>query len=139
MTLSLLAAKSIADAAIRRARQLNINVSVAVCDDQGHLIVLNRMDGAKSLADVNRLCIGKAIVSAGTGRPSGEMSSGEMLGVNHTPVDLVVAEGMPAICIQGGLPILRGGKVEGSCGVAGSERCEQDEECARAGIASVEA
>ena len=38
------AAKSIADAAIRSARELNINICVAVCDQQGNLIALNRMD-----------------------------------------------------------------------------------------------
>ena len=46
MTLTLAAANTIVAAAIAKARQLNIIVNVAVCDDQGHLISFNRMDGA---------------------------------------------------------------------------------------------
>ena len=45
MILSLVAAKSIVDAAIiRSARELDIKICVAVCDHQGNLIALNRMD-----------------------------------------------------------------------------------------------
>jgi len=65
MALTLAEANSIVDAAIAKARQLNVTVSVAVCDELGHLIALNRMDGA--YVDVNRLSIGKAVESAGTG------------------------------------------------------------------------
>ena len=38
MTLTLAEANTIVAAAIAKARQLNIIVNVAVCDDQGHLI-----------------------------------------------------------------------------------------------------
>jgi len=45
MILSLVAAKSIVDAAIiRSARELDIKICVAVCDHQDNLIALNRMD-----------------------------------------------------------------------------------------------
>jgi uncharacterized protein GlcG (DUF336 family) len=57
---------------------------------------------------------------------------------NDPPVGTVVAEGVPAIRIRGGLPVLRGGEVEGGCGVAGSQSTEQDEDCARAGIATLQ-
>ena len=130
MSLSLAEANSIVSAALAKARQLNINVSVAVCDQLGHLIALNRMDGA--YATVNRSSIGKAVVSAGTGRPSGEVAAI----VSHPPVDTVAGEAVAAVRIRGGLPILRGGEIEGACGVAGAQSNEQDEECARAGISS---
>jgi uncharacterized protein GlcG (DUF336 family) len=65
VTLTLAEANSIVDVAIAKARQLDVKVSVAVCDDQGHLIALNRMDGA--YAEVNRFSIGKAVASAATG------------------------------------------------------------------------
>ena len=38
MTLTLAEADSIVNAAIAKARQLNVNVSVAVCDEYGHLM-----------------------------------------------------------------------------------------------------
>jgi hypothetical protein len=69
--LSLAEANSVVNGAIAKARQLNTNISVAVCDPSGNLIALNRMDGAYATA--SRLSIGKAIVSAGTGLPSGEV------------------------------------------------------------------
>ncbi len=65
-------AKRIIEAAITRARELDVNISVAVCDISGRLIALNRMDGA--LWDVDRGSIGKAIAAAMTGRPSQELS-----------------------------------------------------------------
>jgi uncharacterized protein GlcG (DUF336 family) len=132
MSLSLAEANSIVSAAVAKARQLHVNVSVAVCDELGHLIALNRMDGA--YATVNRFSIGKAVVSASTGRPSSEV----VAIVNHVPVDTVAGDGVPAVRIRGGLPILRGREIEGACGVDGAQSNEQDEECARAGISSLQ-
>ena len=131
MPLSLAEANSIVNAAIAKARELKVNISVAVCDSIGNLIALNRMDGA--YGTVNRFSIGKAVVSAGTGLPSGEITGI----VEHPPVATVVAEGMPAVRIRGGLPILRGSEIEGACGVDGAQSNAQDEECARAGILSL--
>jgi glc operon protein GlcG len=131
VTLTLAEANSIVDAAIGKARQLAANVSVAVCDKLGHLIALNRMD--ETYAEVNRFSIGKAVVSAGSGLPSGEVTGF----VNLSSVAGVVGQGVPAIRIRGGLPIIRNGLVEGACGVAGATSPEQDEECARTGIASI--
>ena len=79
-------ANSIVDVAIAKAREFNITVSVAVCDNLSH----------------------------------------------------VVAQGVPAIRIRGGLPIVRNGQIEGACGVGGPSSHEQEEECARAGIASIQ-
>ena len=132
MSLRLAEANSIVNAAVAKARQLNVNISVVVCDELGHLIALNRMDGA--CATVNRRSIRKAVVSASTGLPSGEVA----VIVNHATVNIVAGEGEPAVHVRGGLPILRGGEIEGACGVDGAESNEQDEECARAGISSLQ-
>lgn len=131
MTLTLAEANSIVDVAIAKARQLDVKVSVAVCDDQGHLIALNRMDGA--YAEVNRFSIGKAVASAATGLPSGEATGF----VDLAAVAIVVGEGVPVIRVRGGLPIFRSGQIAGACGVGGAWSHEQEEECARAGIASL--
>ena len=132
MTLTLAQANKIVAAAIAKAQQLNIIVNVAVCDNQGHLIAFNRMDGA--YAEGDRFAIGKAVASAGTGLPSGEIESR----VDHPPVADVVAEGAPALHVRGGLPIFRSAQIEGGCGVDGApSHHEQEEACARAGIASL--
>lgn len=112
--------------------KLNINVRVAVCDEAGHLIALNRMDGTRQYAIQGS--VGKAVVSAGSGLPSGDVT-----GVwNNSRVGLVVGEGIPAIQVRGGLPIIQEGKVDGACGVDGAPSNEQDEECARAGISGLQ-
>jgi len=129
VTLILAEATSIVDAAIAKARQLDVNVSV--CDEDGRLIAFKRMDGTPAEAD--RLSIGKAVASAGTGLPSGEVEGA----VDYTPVGTVIGEGTSAICIRGGLPIFRNDKIEGACGVAGALSHEQEEECSRAGIACI--
>ena len=132
MTLTLAEANTIVAAAVAKARQLNVIVSVAVCDTQGHLIAFNRMD--RAYAEGDRFALGKAVVSAGTGLPSGEVEGH----VDHPPVAGVVAGGVPALHVRGGLPIFRSGQVEGGCGVAGApSHHEQEEACARAGIASL--
>jgi glc operon protein GlcG len=114
------------------ALELNVEITVAICNRDGHLIAFNRMDGV-SLAEANREAIGKAIVSAAWGLPS-EQPQGV---AHHIPQDLVYAEGAPAIRRRGGLPILRHGQVEGACGVSGAGDGEVEEECARAGIAAL--
>jgi glc operon protein GlcG len=129
VTLTLAEANSIVDAAIAKARQLNVSVSVTVCDQRGRLIALNRMDGAS--AEANRFSIGKAIASAGTGLPSGEVK-----GIIDSQAE-IVGEGAPPIGTQGGLPIFQNNLIEGACGVDGARSHEQEEECARAGIASI--
>jgi len=132
VTLTLAEANSIVDVAIAKAREFNITVSVAVCDNLGHLIALNRMDSA--YGEANRFSIGKAVISAGTGLPSAEVEGV----VDHPPTAYVVAQGVPAIRVRGGLPIFRNGQIEGACRVGGASSHEQEEECARAGIASIQ-
>jgi glc operon protein GlcG len=132
MTLTLAEANTIVAAAIAKARQLNIIVNVAVCDDQGHLIPFNRMD--RATAEGGRFAIGKAVASASTGLPRGELVSR----VDHPPVAGAVAEGVPVLHVRGGLPIFRSGRIEGGCGVSGApSHHDQEEACALAGIASL--
>jgi glc operon protein GlcG len=129
VTLTLAEANTIVAAA--KARQLNIIVNVAVCDDQGHLISFNRMD--RATAEGGRFAIGKAVASAGTGLRSGELVNR----VDHPPVAGAVAEGVTVLHVRGGLPIFRSGRIEGGCGVSGApSHHDQEEACALAGIAS---
>ena len=55
--------------ALLRARELNISVSVAVCDTGGRLIALNQMDGSVGWEE-DRRSMGKAVAAAITGLPS---------------------------------------------------------------------
>ena len=129
MSLTLAEAKQVADGAIAKAQELNIKVSVAVCDAGGRLVALNRMDGAIWASAYG--CQGKAVASAAFGRPSGELAERAN---QPTPAGIRELEGGHMIFGQGAVPILRNGVVEGACGVGGGTS-QQDEDCAKAGVA----
>jgi uncharacterized protein GlcG (DUF336 family) len=132
MVLKLAEAKRIVDGAIRKAQELKVEISVAVCNHQGHVIALNRMDGV-SVGDASAEAMGKAIASAAWGVPSHE-GTGR---ANRGPARAVLGQGVAIVRSRGGLPIRHGDVVEGGCGVCGADDLSQDEECARAGLAAL--
>ena len=131
MALTLAEANQIIQAAIATAKEMNIRISVAVCDAGGRLMAFNRMDGAIWGSVYGSQ--GKAIASAGFARASGELQ--ERAG---TPIiqGIVAAEGGHMIPSQGAVPVIRNGVCEGACGVGGGT-AQQDEDCARAGVAKL--
>ena len=131
MALTLEEANRIVKAAIDKGREMNIKISVAVCDAGGRLMAFNRMDGAIWASVYG--CQGKAIASVAFGRPSGQLA--ERAG---TPIiqGIAAAEGGHMIPSQGAVPIMKGGVVEGACGVGGGT-AQQDEDCAVAGVAKL--
>jgi uncharacterized protein GlcG (DUF336 family) len=129
MALTLVEAKRIMEGAIAHAEELNIKISVAVCDAGGRLVALNRMDGAIWAGAYGSQ--GKAVASAAFGRPSGELTE---RADQPTPRGIAAAEGGHMIMGQGAVPIIRHGQIDGACGVGGGTS-QQDEDCARAGIA----
>ncbi|PKB79902.1 MAG: hypothetical protein BZY88_10970 [SAR202 cluster bacterium Io17-Chloro-G9] len=128
MALTLSEANRIVEGAIAHAQELNIKINVAVCDAGGRLMAFNRMDGAIWGGVYGSQ--GKAVASAGFGRPSGELSERAS---SPTLSGIREAEGEHMIMGQGGLPIVRNGAVDGACGVGGGTS-QQDEDCAKAGI-----
>ena len=129
--LTLAEANQVVQGALARAKELNIKISVAVCDAGGRLVAFNRMDGALWAGAYGSQ--GKAIASAAFARPSGELQ--ERAG---SPIiqGIVAAEGGHMIPSQGAVPIIRNGAVEGACGVGGGTS-QEDEDCARAGVAQL--
>ena len=131
MALTLSEAQRIVAGAITQAEELNIKVNVAVCDAGGRLISFGRMDGAIWAGVYGSQ--GKAVASAGFGRPSGELAERAS---QPTPAGIAAAEGGHMIMGQGGMPIFRNGALEGACGVGGGTS-QQDEDCASAGISKL--
>jgi glc operon protein GlcG len=131
MALTLADANRVVEGAIAKAQELNIKISVAVCDSGGRLMAFNRMDGAIWGSVYG--CQGKAVASAGFARPSGELAERA-----DTPIirGIAAAEGGHMIPSQGAVPILRNGVVEGACGVGGGTG-QQDEDCAKSGVAKL--
>jgi glc operon protein GlcG len=131
MALSLEEANRIVRGALAKAQELGIRISAAVCDAGGRLVALQRMDGAIWASVYGSE--GKAVASAAFGRPSGEMAE---RADQPTPRGIALAEGGHMIMGQGAVPIIRNGIVEGACGVGGGTS-QQDEDCARAGVAQL--
>jgi len=122
--LTLDAAKKIAAAAEGEAKKQKARVVIAIVDDGGNLILLERLDDTQ-VASVE-VGIGKARTAAIFRRPSKEFE-------DQIRTGRVAALALPgATPLQGGVPITFDGKVIGAIGVSG-ETPSQDEEIAKAG------
>ncbi len=125
--LSLSDARKIVDAARAEAEQRKWNVSIAVVDEGGFILALDRMDGAfPQSADI---ATRKAWTSAMVRLPTKALE--EM--VKERPA-LVGFPGQ--LRVQGGLPIQVEGECVGAVGVSGVASHE-DEQVARAGLAAL--
>ena len=124
LNLDLATADGVIDRAISRARELEIKISVAVCNHEGRLKAFKLMDGVPAMAA--HAAIGKAVASAIWGRPSGDP--------NGKLDELHLGFGVTALAIQGGLPMMHEGDTLGACGVAGAQDHHLEEECARFGV-----
>jgi glc operon protein GlcG len=131
MALTLAEANRVLEGAIAKAQELNIKISVAVCDSGGRLIAFNRMDGAIWAGAYGSQ--GKAVASVAFARPSGVLAERA-----DSPIirGIAAAEGGHMIPSQGAVPIIRNGVVEGACGVGGGTG-QEDEDCAKAGVAKL--
>ena len=131
MSVTLAEANRVIEEAIAKAKEINIKVSVAVCDGGGRLVAFGRMDGASWASTLGSQ--GKAIASSGFGR-----ASGVLMERADTPIirGIVAAEGGHMIMSLGAVPIVRDGATVGACGVGGGTG-QQDEECAQAGVATL--
>ncbi len=128
--LTLAVAKQIAAAAEAEANRRGSTVVIAVVDDAGHLILLERLDDTQ-VASVE-VGIGKARTAAIFRRPSKVFE-------DQVKNGRVAALALPgATPLQGGVPILVDGKVVGAIGVSGNTP-QEDEDIAKAGAAVVEA
>lgn len=131
MALTLDESNKLCEAAVAKANELGIKISVAVCDAGGRLIAFNRMDGAIWASAYGSQ--GKAIASAGFGRASVMLQE---RADSLTIRGIIAASGGNMIPGQGAVPVIRDGVVEGACGVGGGTG-EQDEVCAQAAVDSL--
>jgi glc operon protein GlcG len=124
--LTLDGAKQIATAAEAKAKAEGARVVIAVVDEGGSLLLLERLDDTQ-VASVN-VGIDKARTAAIYRRPSKVFEDQ----VKNGRVSALALHG--AVALQGGVPIIVEGKVIGAIGVSG-ETPSQDEDIAMAGAA----
>ena len=121
-------AKMVAAAAEKEALKRGATVVIAVVDDGGNLILLERLDDTQ-VASVE-VGIGKARTAAIFRRPSKVFE-------DQIKNGRVAALALPgATPLQGGIPIMINGNVVGAIGVSGNTP-QEDEEIAIAGAAVI--
>ena len=126
--LTLDGAKKIAAAAEAEARKNNWNVVIAIVDDGGHLLYLQRIDGTQTGSI--EVAIQKARTAQAFKRPTKVFEDAIAGGRNA----LIALHG--ALPLEGGLPIMVGGQLVGAIGVSGVKSTE-DGQIAKAGADSL--
>ena len=123
--ISLEAAKKVVAEAVKYAKANNApGGSIAVVDNGGNLVYLERLDGTFPAA--SEVAIKKANTAATFKAPSSKLENAinggrqALITVGHT-------------FLQGGIPIIVDGQVVGAIGVSGSASAQQDEDMAIAG------
>ena len=120
------------DAAIDKATRLGIAVTVAIVDDGGHLLMLERMEGGRF--HTVHSATTKAITAASNKRPtSSKGAQGQELEVLHA-LGLTLAAGPQNwTAMEGGYPVMIENECIGGIGVAGGD-WKQDEDIAWAAL-----
>ncbi len=127
--LSLDEVKRIAAAAEAEALANQWAVSIAIVDDGGHLLWLQRLDGAAAISA--QIAPAKAHTAA-LGRRESKVYEDI---INQGRVSFLSAPGLNGL-LEGGVPILQDGFCVGAVGVSGVKSSE-DAQIARAGIAAL--
>ena len=121
--------KAIAAAAEAEAVKNNWAVTIAIVDDGGHLLHLQRLDGA---APVSAHIAPSKANTAALGRRESKVYE-DM--INGGRVSFLSAPALHGL-LEGGVPILRDGYCLGAVGVSGV-KSNEDAQIARAGIAAI--
>ncbi|MBS0195397.1 MAG: heme-binding protein [Planctomycetes bacterium] len=128
-TLTLEGANRAIAAAAALAAQRGAGGAIAVVDDGGNLIALQRLDG--TFAAGSNVSIGKARTAALFKKPTKAFEDA----IHDGRVALAAVHDMTPL--QGGVPIIHEGQVVGGIGVSGAHSQAEDEEIASAGATAV--
>jgi glc operon protein GlcG len=128
-------ARKAVEAAEAAAVAGNTKVAIAIVDANGDLVYFRRMDGTTGVPVTASQAKARAAILFGV--PTKALQDAVAAG---TPVSATVtpaaATGAPIMAVQGGLPIVRNGKVMGAIGVGGSTS-QNDESFAQAGLNAI--
>ncbi len=130
-SLGLEGARRAVAAVVAEARSKGVGAVVAVVDDGGNLMALERVDG--TVAAGAKVSAGKARTAALFKKPTAFFE--EVIGKGRTAMT-ALEDFTP---LQGGIPIVVDGQVVGAVGVSGASSARQDEDFALLGTAAVTA
>ena len=128
-SLTLEGAKTAIAASVAAARAKHTTGVIAVVDDGGNLMALERID--ETFAAGALISIGKARTAVLFKKPTRFFE--ELIKSGRTPM-IALHDFTP---LQGGVPIMIGGEVVGGIGVSGAASAAQDEELAIAGASAI--
>ncbi len=129
VTLEFAEVKTIAAAAEAEALKNGWAVSIAIVDDGGHLLHMQRLDGAPPVS--SHIAPAKAHTAA-VGRRETKVYEDIINGGRTAFLSAPSIAGM----LEGGVPIMKDGQCLGAVGVSGVKSPE-DAQIARAGIAAI--
>jgi glc operon protein GlcG len=117
--------RRITAAAEAEAKKNNWNVTIAIVDDGGHVLLLTRMDGT---APVTAEIATQKSRSAAIARRSTKVTE------DRIAAGRIALLRMPPLPVQGGLPIMVQSECVGGIGVSGVQSHEDEQVCS-AGLA----
>lgn len=123
-TLTLDGAQKVLALATAEAKRLGAGGAIAVVDDGGHLLALERLDGTFPAAW--SVSVGKARTAAQFRRPTRVFEEA----IKGGRISLTAVTEM--VPLQGGVPLLVDGQVVGAIGVSGAASAQQDDDIAQA-------
>ncbi len=129
LTLEFADVKAIAAAAEAEALKNHWAVTIAIVDDGGHLLHLQRLDGAPAISA--HIAPAKANTAA-LGRRESKIYEDVINGGRISFLSAPEVKGM----LEGGVPIMKDGQCLGAVGVSGV-KSNEDAQIAKAGIAAV--
>ncbi len=134
--LTLAGAETAMAASRAKALEMGVRVNISIVDDGGHLLMFERMDGARPGSIYTSMT--KATAAATKRGPTGPLPNAEAA---NTHLSLAVenaaaVSGGKFATLKGGIPILIDQQVIGAIGVGGATG-EQDAEVAKAGVAAL--
>jgi uncharacterized protein GlcG (DUF336 family) len=121
--------KTIAAAAEAEALKNHWAVTIAIVDDGGHLLSLQRLDGA---APISSHIAPEKAKTAALGRRESKIYEDVINGGRVSFLSAPEIKGM----LEGGVPIIKDGQCLGAVGVSGV-KSNEDAQIAKAGIAAI--
>ena len=123
-------AKKLAAPAIAEAKKNNWTMAVAIVDPSGDLVYFEKMDDTQ--VGSTQIAVDKARSAARFKRPTKTFQDG--LAAGGAGLRLLALKG--AVPVEGGIPLVQGGKIVGAIGCSGGTG-SQDEVVCKAGASAV--